>query len=225
MGDRCHMAITCRECDADRFVDLGFVNQIDAPADLPGCVVLEDFEANYAHEGDLPEDIPYFGGHGPGDGYNSHVVACDGLGGGPKWALSTDDTIHPAVLLDRDTGSIDSSTLRAAREFIAAYKMARSIMGAGVSPPGGVWRYRMDVCDSDGNDVAAFIYLRDREAGEGMPGGAFEIVSIQSQSSGREVEVLGHEMQAIIDYVGTERHVGRMGERVNAPQEPAKNCE
>lgn len=76
MGDRCYMTITCRRQDAPRFEELGFCIQEDGPTGHT-CEMVDE-EANYAHSGDLPTDIPYYGENGVGGNYGAGVVACDG---------------------------------------------------------------------------------------------------------------------------------------------------
>ena len=103
MADHCYMQITCAACDAPRFKPLGF--QI---AEQEGAlVVLEDFEANQAHEGSLPTDLVYEGHHDPGDGYDGAQFACDGqefasmpsgLDGGFIVMLKDDGALEPEDL-------------------------------------------------------------------------------------------------------------------------------
>ena len=79
MGDRCYMEITCRRQDQERFEALGFIAQKwNNPASDSPLVVMVDEEANYAHSGNLPTDIPYHGFNGPGGNYGDGVCACDG---------------------------------------------------------------------------------------------------------------------------------------------------
>ena len=77
MGDRCYMEITCRCEDQKRFEALGFVAQ-DWNQTSPEQVVMTDEQANYAHYGKLPTDIPYHGHNTAGSEYGPGVVACDG---------------------------------------------------------------------------------------------------------------------------------------------------
>jgi len=74
MGDRCYMEITCRREDQGRFEALGFTAQGSASP----FVEMVDDQANYAHYGNLPTDIPYHGHFGAGSEYGPGKVACDG---------------------------------------------------------------------------------------------------------------------------------------------------
>ena len=77
MSDRCYMEITCRKEDQGRFEALGFVAQ-DWKQESPALVVMVDEEADYAHCGNLPTDIPYHGFNGPGGNFGLGTFACDG---------------------------------------------------------------------------------------------------------------------------------------------------
>lgn len=78
MGDRCHMTVYCRPQDVPRFEELGFTAQIDPiPPDATEVEMIDE-EANYAHFGDLPTDIPYHGWHHEGGDYGPAEFACDG---------------------------------------------------------------------------------------------------------------------------------------------------
>jgi hypothetical protein len=77
MGDRCFMSVVCRRQDASIFEELGFDLHHE---DKPDTAVIEmwDAEANYAHSGDMPKDIPYYGHHYEGGDYGAHKFVCDG---------------------------------------------------------------------------------------------------------------------------------------------------
>lgn len=85
MGDRCHMTIYCRPQDTARFEDLGFTAQHDEPDDN-GTIEMLDPEANYAHSGDLPTDIPWHGHHHEGGEYGPAELHCCGDGIVHEWA-------------------------------------------------------------------------------------------------------------------------------------------
>lgn len=73
------MEITCRRQDQGRFEALGFTAQEwNNPASDSVTTVMVDEEANYAHCGDMPTDIPYHGIHGAGGDYGSGACVCDG---------------------------------------------------------------------------------------------------------------------------------------------------
>jgi len=77
MSDRCYMHVTCRRQDRDRFEALGFVLEYESgPESL--IVELADPEANYAHTGELPTNIPYSAYNGPGSEYGECKMVCDG---------------------------------------------------------------------------------------------------------------------------------------------------
>jgi hypothetical protein len=77
MGDRCYMSVTCRRRDRERFEKLGF--QIEFAEDKNTAVIkLVDQEADYAHYGAMPKDIPYLAGHAAGDDYGPGNIVCDG---------------------------------------------------------------------------------------------------------------------------------------------------
>ena len=78
MGDRCYMEVTCRRQDQERFVALGFTAQDWNEPSNPALVVMVDEEANYAHSGDMPTDIPYHGFNGGGGNFGDGALACDG---------------------------------------------------------------------------------------------------------------------------------------------------
>ena len=72
------MQITCRRQDMQEFEKLGFRyenwnNEPDAP-----LVVMLDEEANNAHTGNMPDNIPYQGFNGVGGNYGDGAFACDG---------------------------------------------------------------------------------------------------------------------------------------------------
>ncbi len=77
MSDRCYMELTCRRQDQKRFEALGFTAQ-DWKQDRPDLVVMVEEEADYAHSGKLPTDIPYHGFNGSGGNFGQGSFACDG---------------------------------------------------------------------------------------------------------------------------------------------------
>lgn len=77
MGDRCYMQVTCRRQDQDTFEALGFVLEYDEAPDSP-IIELADEEANYAHCGKLPTNIPFTAWHGAGGDYGDRRIVCDG---------------------------------------------------------------------------------------------------------------------------------------------------
>ena len=77
MGDRCYMQVTCRRQDESTFEALGFHLEFEQSPDCP-IIEMVDEEANYAHNGDLPTDVPFLASHGPGGNYGDGKIACDG---------------------------------------------------------------------------------------------------------------------------------------------------
>ena len=96
MGDRCAMLITCREIDVKKFQDLGFYADYEPE---PGLAEMRMDEANYALYGELPEDIPYVGDHGPGMDYGAARFCCDGKT--LVYVPETDNEIALPVHLDK----------------------------------------------------------------------------------------------------------------------------
>lgn len=80
MGDRCYMTVRCRKVDAHIFEELGFRDDSDTQGRIneTGIVVLVDEQANYAHSGDLPTNIPWTGRSEAGGSYGAVEWACDG---------------------------------------------------------------------------------------------------------------------------------------------------
>lgn len=77
MGDRCYMHVTCRRQDMGRFEALGFALEYESgPESL--VVEMADPEANYAHSGEMPVNIPYTAFNGAGSEYCEYRMACDG---------------------------------------------------------------------------------------------------------------------------------------------------
>lgn len=86
MGDRCYMELWCLRKHAARFEELGFTEQ-DEMLHLRGdaqsgpasaFVYMTDEEANYAHGGDLPEDVPFVATFSAGGSYGPGEIASDG---------------------------------------------------------------------------------------------------------------------------------------------------
>jgi hypothetical protein len=77
MGDRCYMSVTCRRQDQARFEELGFHVEFDEDDNSP-VIEMVDEEANYAHVGQMPTDIPFMAQNGAGYDYGGAEVVCDG---------------------------------------------------------------------------------------------------------------------------------------------------
>jgi hypothetical protein len=94
MGDRCHMTIYCRPQDTARFEELGFTAQIPETAFNDGTVEMLDEEANYAHHGSLPTDIPWTGSHHEGGNYGPAELHCPGEGRIWEWETNTNHSAY-----------------------------------------------------------------------------------------------------------------------------------
>jgi len=77
MSDCCYVHVTCRRQDMERFEALGFHLEFESTSQSV-IVELADEEANYAHTGELPTDIPYTAWNGKGSEYGDYKMACDG---------------------------------------------------------------------------------------------------------------------------------------------------
>jgi hypothetical protein len=125
MGDRCYMQLTCREKDRGVFEELGFhVESEWDESEFPNCFEMIDYEANYAHGGELPSDVVYFGTHAAGEGYGAESFACDG-----KTYLEevTDDDSGFVVMFD-DQGDPDPASLAAVKTFITHRNNVRALL-------------------------------------------------------------------------------------------------
>ena len=131
MSDRCYMEITCRPQDQERFEALGFVAQ-DWKQESPALVILVDEEADYAHSGNLPPDVPYHGFNGPGGNYGQGALACDGktyaeveTGHGSGFVVDWNDcTRRPS-----------SRSLQSIRRYLRVRQQVREIFEALAPPP------------------------------------------------------------------------------------------
>lgn len=77
MGDHCRMTVYCLPKDTKLFEGLGFREE---GVDEDGVVEMLDTQANYAHCGNLPTSIPWFGSHTEGAEYGPASLACLGDG-------------------------------------------------------------------------------------------------------------------------------------------------
>jgi hypothetical protein len=135
MGDRAYVRITCRREDAERFQQLGFVED-DSESDI--AVSMVDDEANYAHYSALTAlakaGIVFFGWHDAGGEYDGSMFASDGTGEYHD-VLSTPN--EPLVLARvKPDGSIAEGDLDRARRYYAALAVARAELGIVEAEPG-----------------------------------------------------------------------------------------
>ena len=131
MGDRCYMEITCRRQDQERFRALGF--EVQSEEANTRCLTMVDAEANYAHSGDLPTDIPYHGFNGPAFEYGSGACACDGQ----RYSeLETGHAGGYVVAWDEKQNRPEPNSLRGIRRFISIHQRAEARMRtSGLKPP------------------------------------------------------------------------------------------
>jgi hypothetical protein len=68
------MQLYCRSEDKAVFEEIGFVFQ----SERGGTAYMIDEEANYAHAGDLPNDVVFRADYSAGDEYPGGEIVCDG---------------------------------------------------------------------------------------------------------------------------------------------------
>lgn len=135
MGDRAYARITCRRRDAERFEELGFVE--DEP-DGDAAVSMVDDEANYGHYSALTAlakaGIVFFGWHDAGCEYDGSTFASDGTG---KYHEVLSTANEPLALARvKPDGSIAEGDLDRVREHYAALARARAELGLKEDGPG-----------------------------------------------------------------------------------------
>ena len=108
------MEIRCRKEHASRFVDLDFSNWSAERIQPEGVVTMVDEEANYAHTGEMPTDIPWEG-WSDGGSYGSFLYACDGKA---LCEVSVGENQF-CVEWDYDKMEPKQSSVQAIREFFA----------------------------------------------------------------------------------------------------------
>ena len=128
MGDRAYVRITCRREDAERFEEIGFVED-DAESDV--AVSMVDNEANYATYSALTAlakaGIVFFGWHDAGCEYDGSMFASDGSGE-YREVLSTPNESLALVRVMPD-GTIAERDLDCVREYYSALAVARAELG------------------------------------------------------------------------------------------------
>lgn len=120
MGDRCYMHVTCRRQDRQKFEALGFELEFELSFE---CSIIEiaDEEANYAHSGELPTDIPFLAWHGAGSNYGDGRMACDGK----NRAEVSGNEDGFVVKWDSKKGKPTSQSLRRIRRYLAVHDRVR----------------------------------------------------------------------------------------------------
>ena len=128
MSDCCYMSVTCRKQDAKRFEDIGF-EEIDEEETPKGILVeMEDEQANAAHYGKLPIDIPYYGFSGSGGDYGPSLFACDGK----KYIeINCNEYREPMVpiMITRTEATIAADVMEDAREYGRLLATVQEILG------------------------------------------------------------------------------------------------
>jgi hypothetical protein len=128
MGDRTYVRITCRREDAERFQEIGFVED-DAENEI--AVSMVDNEANYANYSALTAlakaGIVFFGWHDAGCEYDASMFASDGTCE-YREVLSTPNESLALVRVMPD-GTIAEGDLDRVREYYAALAVARAELG------------------------------------------------------------------------------------------------
>jgi hypothetical protein len=127
MGDRCYMRIECRNEHAPVFEKLGFVKQ---DATSPGVVEMVDEEANYAHDGKLPESVPYRGWHSAGGDYGACAFACDGR----KLSFTDTDSNGEPIVRVGKRGKPIKGDMAVFLVYEARERKARKKLGVGAKP-------------------------------------------------------------------------------------------
>lgn len=129
------MRITCRRDDAERFHQLGFIED-DAESDI--AVSMVDEEANYAHYSTLTglakAGIVFFGWHDAGCEYDGSMFASDGTGEYREVLSAPNESV--ALVRVTPDGSIAEGDLDRVRLYYAALTVARAELGIGEAGPG-----------------------------------------------------------------------------------------
>ncbi|MCZ2156670.1 MAG: hypothetical protein LC114_22670 [Bryobacterales bacterium] len=128
MGDRAYVRLTCRQADAGRFEQIGFVEDC---AEGEMAVSMVDEEANYAHYSELiglaKENVVFCGWHDAGGDYDGAMFASGGDGQYHE-ALSTSHESLPLVRVKPD-GAIVEADMDHMREYYSALACARKTLG------------------------------------------------------------------------------------------------
>jgi hypothetical protein len=128
MGDRAYVRISCRREDAERFEEIGFVED-DAESDI--AVSMVDDEANYAHYSALTAlakaGIVFFGWHDAGCEYDASMFASDGTGEYREVVSTQNESL--ALVRVKPDGTIAERDLECVRGYYAALAVARAELG------------------------------------------------------------------------------------------------
>ncbi len=117
------MKLTCRRQDVKRFEEIGFVEQEE---NTDGTVEMVDEEVNYAHNGEMPTDIPYHGNHTAGCAYPSEVYACDGK----EYIEVSSNNENEAVVSYTETGP-SAIQVKEVKRYFEILDRARQLLSKG----------------------------------------------------------------------------------------------
>lgn len=128
MGDRAYVRLTCRQEDAGRFEQIGFVEDC---TESEFAISMVDEEANYAHYSELielaKENVVFCGWHDAGGDYDGAMFASCGDGQYHE-VLSTSHALLPLVRVKPDA-SIAEGDLDDVREYYSARACAKKALG------------------------------------------------------------------------------------------------
>ena len=113
------MRITCRAQDFEVFKELGFHEEYSP---LPGFIEAVDCDADSAHNGNLPTNIPYRGYSEAGCEYGACQYACDG-----KKLYEACGTDNNFTVNYRPGRGFNKKDMRVIERFVAADKLVRDM--------------------------------------------------------------------------------------------------
>lgn len=121
MSDCCYMWVTCRREDRKRFEALGF----EVRDGTQTCLIeMHDDMAVSAHQGAMPEDIPYIGEHSAGSNYGAFKFACDGK----TYAEANVDYYGDfSIGWSTSKNAPTAACLKAIRKYLRVLKRAQSV--------------------------------------------------------------------------------------------------
>jgi hypothetical protein len=116
------MSATCRRQNQAQFEALGFRLEFEQSPDCPILEMVDD-EANYAHSGDMPTDIPYLAWHGAGCNYGDGKIACDGV----EFAEVGANNDGFVVGWDQHTNRPSRSSIESVRHYLAVHHRVQKL--------------------------------------------------------------------------------------------------
>jgi hypothetical protein len=114
------MRVTCLPKDKKVFEDLGFQVQDEK---LTACT-MEEYEANYAHCDEMPENIPYYGYHAEGGEYGANEFCCDGEA---LFEAPLHKDGHLVVFWDEKTDSPNEKSVARLKGYLAARERIKKV--------------------------------------------------------------------------------------------------